>query len=60
MYTGEKVRLRAFNERAQKVYHRLGFQVEGRLRQECYTDGAYHDMIVMGLLREEYEEKKDL
>ncbi|HKM43182.1 MAG TPA: GNAT family protein [Limnochordia bacterium] len=50
----------SFNERAQKVYHRLGFQVEGRLRQERYADGAYHDMIAMGLLREEYEEKKDL
>lgn len=43
-----------------KVYYRLGFQVEGRLRQERYSDAAYHDLIVMGLLREEYEEEKDL
>lgn len=45
----------SFNERAQRVYQRLGFIEEGRLRQERYVDGSYHDMLVMGLLREEYE-----
>ena len=45
----------SFNGRAQRVYQRLGFIEEGCLRQERYVDGSYHDMLVMGLLREEYE-----
>lgn len=46
----------SFNERAQKVYKRLGFVEEGRLRQERYIDGCYHDMLVMGILKEEFED----
>lgn len=45
-----------FNARAIKVYQRLGFKEEGRLRQERYLDGKYHDLVLMGLLREEYEQ----
>lgn len=44
----------SYNERALKVYRRLGFKEEGRLRQERFFDGAYHDLIIMGLLREEW------
>jgi len=44
----------SYNERALKVYRRLGFKEEGRLRQERFVDGAYHDLIIMGLLREEW------
>lgn len=51
-----KVRLRVydFNERGIKSYRKLGFTEEGRLRRELYRDGAYHDIVVMGLLREEW------
>lgn len=45
----------SFNERAQKVYKRLGFIEEGRLRQERYVDGTYYDLLVMGLLKEEFD-----
>ncbi len=44
-----------FNERAQRSFARAGFTVEGRLRQHVFVDGAYHDAIVMGLLRDEFE-----
>ena len=37
------------------AYRRAGFTVEGVLRQACYRDGRYHDKIVMGLLRSEWE-----
>lgn len=30
------------------------FVVEGILRDHCYLDGAYHDSIVWGLLRDEH------
>jgi RimJ/RimL family protein N-acetyltransferase len=33
---------------------KLGFMVEGTLRQECLIDGAYRDALRFGLLREEY------
>jgi RimJ/RimL family protein N-acetyltransferase len=44
-----------FNERAIGVYERCGFKREGRLRQAHFMDGAYTDVIVMGLLREDFE-----
>lgn len=43
------------NDRAYKLYRSIGFVEEGRLRQAQYKDGAYMDVIVMGLLRDEYE-----
>ncbi len=44
----------SFNEAAIKCYKKLGFKVEGRLRQELFREGKYHDVIMMGLLREEW------
>jgi RimJ/RimL family protein N-acetyltransferase len=44
------------NERAIKVYLNQGFQEEGRLRAHSYRKGRYRDMIVMGILRREWEE----
>jgi [ribosomal protein S5]-alanine N-acetyltransferase len=43
------------NERAAKVYERCGFLAEGRLRQAQYKDGRYLDIIIMSLLRDEYD-----
>jgi RimJ/RimL family protein N-acetyltransferase len=44
-----------YNERAQRVYERIGFKVEGRLRQHTFRDGRYWDTVVMGVLRQEWE-----
>lgn len=43
-----------YNVRAQRCYVKCGFQQEGRLRQARYYNGAYHDEIVMGVLRDEF------
>jgi RimJ/RimL family protein N-acetyltransferase len=43
----------AANERAQHVYEKVGFQVEGRKRQAFFKHGRYQDVIVMGLLEGE-------
>jgi len=43
------------NERALACYRKCGFQQEGRLRQDRFRHGRYWDMIVMGILREEFE-----
>ncbi len=36
------------------VLTKLGFKVEGTLRQEFFLDGEYRDGVRLGLLREEY------
>jgi RimJ/RimL family protein N-acetyltransferase len=43
-----------FNARAIHVYQKLGFKEEGILRQSYFGDGKYHDIWVMGLLRDEW------
>jgi RimJ/RimL family protein N-acetyltransferase len=42
------------NERAIRAYRACGFVEEGRLREHAYCDGQYVDMIVMGLMRDEW------
>ncbi len=49
-----KLHVYSFNERALKSYKKCGFVKEGVLRQEIFKDGKYHDIIAMGILREEY------
>jgi RimJ/RimL family protein N-acetyltransferase len=44
----------AFNERAIAAYRKCGFIEEGRRRQALYQEGVYHDVLVMGVLREEF------
>ncbi len=46
------------NARAVKVYERAGFRLEGRLREAVHVDGEYLDVLVMGILRAEYEESR--
>lgn len=43
-----------FNERAIAAYRKCGFVEEGRRRQALYKGGQYHDVLVMGVLREEF------
>ena len=44
-----------FNTRALALYHRLGFQDEGCLRRNYFTNGEYHDEIILGMTREEFD-----
>ena len=45
----------ADNDAATKLYRRFGFVEEGTLRKHHFQDGAFKDVKVMGLLREEFE-----
>ena len=45
----------AWNERAIRSYEKVGFVREGRLRDDAYFDGRYHDQVVMGILRSEFD-----
>ena len=46
----------AYNEGAVRLYQRLGFVLEGRLRQTTWYDGKYHDSIELGMIRDEWLE----
>jgi RimJ/RimL family protein N-acetyltransferase len=44
----------ADDERAVGCYLKVGFVEEGRLRKRDWVNGAYHDVMVMGILDEEW------
>ena len=43
-----------FNVRGIKSYEKCGFRREGALRDDLYVNGKYHDSIIMGILRDEF------
>ncbi|HHY15632.1 MAG TPA: GNAT family N-acetyltransferase [Firmicutes bacterium] len=45
----------SFNDRARKVYERVGFQTEGVRRAKWYRSGRYFDEVCYGLLKDEWE-----
>lgn len=45
-----------FNEASRGLLGSLGFAEEGRIRRARFIDGAYRDLLVYGLLREEWRE----
>lgn len=51
-----RIYLRVFsiNQRAIRCYEKAGFVREGRLRQAHYQDGEYLDVLMMGVLRDEW------
>ena len=48
----------SYNERAIRLYEKLGFQREGVFREFLHRDGARHDMILYGIQRREWEERQ--
>jgi RimJ/RimL family protein N-acetyltransferase len=46
------------NPRMVRVAEKVGFQVEGRIRNGCEVKGRFHDRIKLGILRSEWEEAK--
>ncbi|MFM8321297.1 MAG: GNAT family N-acetyltransferase [Chloroflexota bacterium] len=46
------------NPRAIRSYEKAGFVLEGRLRQDMYKHGQYLDVLIMAMLRSEYEARK--
>ena len=56
-----RVSLRVFesNQRAIKVYERVGFIMEGRLREDRFSQGRFEDTLIMGILRDEWKAQKE-
>ena len=49
----------ADHEGAVKSYQKLGFAIEGTLREHLFRDGTFHDEYVMGILRADYEKMRE-
>lgn len=47
----------AFNNRALRLYRRLGFVEEGIRRLGVFTAGRHHDVVLLGMTREEFDER---
>jgi RimJ/RimL family protein N-acetyltransferase len=54
-----KIRIDVFepNKSSIKCIERNGFKLEGCLRKEAYIDGMYYDLLVYGILKEEWIQK---
>lgn len=47
-----------FNERAIASYLKCGFIEEGRRRQDIYKGGRHIDVVMMALLRDDWEKSR--
>ncbi|WP_236860133.1 GNAT family N-acetyltransferase [Candidatus Formimonas warabiya] len=54
-----ELRVYACNTRAYRCYVKSGFQEEGKLRERFYIHGRYEDVILLGMLKKDYEELKN-
>ncbi|NGP46228.1 GNAT family N-acetyltransferase [Bacillaceae bacterium SIJ1] len=52
------LRVFSFNERAIRLYEKLGFQHEGKAREALFRNGRWHDIVYMGMLQGEFEQAK--
>lgn len=48
-----------YNEPSIKLHSTMGFKLEGKLRQAVFKSGNYHNLIIFGLLREEFKRYTD-
>ncbi|MGM1048126.1 MAG: GNAT family N-acetyltransferase [Bacillota bacterium] len=55
-----QLEVHVYNDKAIKCYIKCGFKEEGRLRQKHFSNGQYSDVIYMGILREEFENKNNI
>ncbi len=50
------LRVYANNLRAIRCYEKTGFVLEGRMRQAQYQNGEYLDILLMSVLRSEWDQ----
>ena len=48
----------AFNERAIACYEKCGFKEEGRLKEQRFRDGKYHDEVRMAVFADKWQPPK--
>ncbi|MER5793088.1 GNAT family protein [Streptomyces sp. NPDC001980] len=47
----------AHNEASLALFRRLGFTEEGRLRKHVFFAGRHHDLVMMGMLANEFDQR---
>jgi RimJ/RimL family protein N-acetyltransferase len=47
----------AHNEASLALFRRLGFTEEGRLREHVFFAGRHHDLVMMGMLTGEFDQR---
>lgn len=52
------IQIPAYNSLAIAVANKIGFQQEGELRQAYFDKNEYHNVLQLGLLKTDFEEKK--
>jgi RimJ/RimL family protein N-acetyltransferase len=45
------------NEASIRMHAKLGFREEGRIRRNCFYNATYHDEVLFGMTREEFDER---
>ncbi|MFJ3307116.1 GNAT family N-acetyltransferase [Streptomyces sp. NPDC086549] len=50
----------AHNEASLALFRRLGFTEEGRLREHVFFAGRHHDLVMMGMLADEFGQRHTL
>jgi RimJ/RimL family protein N-acetyltransferase len=45
----------AINQGSIRLHQKLGFVEEGRIRRNCFFGGKYHDDVLFGMTREEFD-----
>jgi RimJ/RimL family protein N-acetyltransferase len=53
------LQVNANNKRAMSAYHACGFVEEGRQRSHVWSDGRYVDLVLMGVLRDEWKSRNE-
>lgn len=51
-----QIRAFAFNTGAMRLYERLGFREEGRVREHIWFAGRWHDGLIYGILEDEWRD----
>ena len=46
------------NEIVIKIHQKYGSKIEGNFRKHVYKDGKFHDIVCMGILKEDWKEIK--
>jgi len=54
-----QARVMATNDASRRIWEKLGFEHEGRLRENQFGDGEYVDTLYFGLLEPEWRERAD-
>lgn len=53
-----KLSVFSFNMQAIASYQKCGFQLEGTLREEIFRFGMFHDVLVMGITRTDWQARQ--